>query len=271
MSQNYSSYNIKFYKRSYDLIKTLGDVTQKTIAEYVGVGQSKINDILQFECNPQKYANKEPKAETVVKIAKAFNVSTDYLLGVTDYKTTDRATKELCNTLGLSENTINVLMGGLNSPIADITKKLMANSIFSEADERLISENALGYGQWFAQVIDWLVEDAISVYSKTEFAAGKEKPLIALIMDYINRLDLSNKDGDFEVTEFTQEELPLEKFPHIKGKQPLYTHRFSIENSMIEIVGDDVILPSISELLIDSAIGEINTRLHNIKHEKLGE
>lgn len=84
MSKNYKDCNTVFYKRAYDLIKTLGDVTQKTIAEYVGVGQSKINDILQFECNPQGYANKEPKAETVVKIAKAFNVSTDYLLGLTD-------------------------------------------------------------------------------------------------------------------------------------------------------------------------------------------
>lgn len=81
MSKNYSSNNIKFYERACELF---GEEDQTIIAELVGVSQSKISNILKFRYKPQEYIHKEPKAETVVKVAKAYNVSTDYLLGLTD-------------------------------------------------------------------------------------------------------------------------------------------------------------------------------------------
>ena len=72
-----------FYERACDLF---GDMRQQQIADMTGLAQGKVSDILsqgRHGSNP----NKKPSAETVYKIAKAFNVSTDYLLGLTDIKT----------------------------------------------------------------------------------------------------------------------------------------------------------------------------------------
>ncbi|MBQ2390908.1 MAG: helix-turn-helix transcriptional regulator, partial [Clostridia bacterium] len=62
-----------------------GNERQQKIAYMTGLSQSKISDLLNE--NKHKGA-RYPSAEMVYKIAKAFNVSTDYLLGLTDIKTT---------------------------------------------------------------------------------------------------------------------------------------------------------------------------------------
>ncbi len=53
---------------------------------------------------------RQPKAQTIVRIAKAFNVSTDYLLGITDIKTTaNDDTNMAAKTTGLSTDCIEML------------------------------------------------------------------------------------------------------------------------------------------------------------------
>jgi transcriptional regulator with XRE-family HTH domain len=254
------------------LIKTLGDVTQKTIAEYVGVGQSKINDILQFECNPQGYANKEPKAETVVKIAKAFNVSTDYLLGFTDYKTTDRAAKELCNTLGLSEEAIDILSANPNSALAKEFRGTWANEMVertkknneSSIDELVEKETmfiAETVSDNVAPVINWLINDYVedfirSLYDDDDFI---NHSFIALFKEYIEGIDAEK----CEIIDISDD--------NINSK----TQQFPIANSHIfAICKDGSYMHShqnIKSLLIDSRIGEINARLYNLKYKKMSK
>lgn len=53
---------------------------------------------------------RQPKAQTIVRIAKAFNVSTDYLLGITDIKATaNDDTNIAAKTTGLSTDCIDML------------------------------------------------------------------------------------------------------------------------------------------------------------------
>lgn len=56
-----------------------------------------------------------PDIETLKKICDFFGVSADYLLGISDNPSTNEATKELCQTLGLSEKTISFLKGEYSS------------------------------------------------------------------------------------------------------------------------------------------------------------
>ena len=50
--------------------------TQKAIAEFIGVAERQYQDY--------EYGKHKPNYEYVVKLAEYFNVSTDYLLGLTD-------------------------------------------------------------------------------------------------------------------------------------------------------------------------------------------
>ena len=49
------------------------------------------------------------KAETIIKLAQHFNVSTDYLLGLSEVKSTDTNLQSACEYTGLSEAAYNTL------------------------------------------------------------------------------------------------------------------------------------------------------------------
>lgn len=59
----------------------------------------------------------EPKVGGIVEVAKALNVSTDYLLGLTKDPTTDTDLKAVCDYTGLSQAAIDFIK---NNPGIDI-------------------------------------------------------------------------------------------------------------------------------------------------------
>ena len=83
----------------------------------------------------KKHTGQAPSADTVVRIANHFGVSTDWLLGLTDVKSTDKATKELCDTLGLSEQSIECLQDKTDEYAKKSIDWLIAQHINSIADK----------------------------------------------------------------------------------------------------------------------------------------
>ncbi len=69
--------------------------TQQEIADGAGITRQNLGRFLLGETKPD--------TDTLEKLAKYFNVSTDYMLGLTDNKTTDTDLRAVCEYTGLSE------------------------------------------------------------------------------------------------------------------------------------------------------------------------
>lgn len=87
-------------KRLKNLIDCSGK-SREVIAKAIGCDVSTITK--------QYNGDRKLTIDFVVKYAKYFNVSTDYLLGVTDVQTVDNDIKFICNYTGLSDESVDVL------------------------------------------------------------------------------------------------------------------------------------------------------------------
>ncbi len=99
-----------FCKRANELF---ADAKQEEISEKLHLSQGAVSAI-------RNYKSKVPASDTIFKIANKYNVSADWLLGLSDNPTTDKATKSLCKTLGLSDVAIFFLKDENNQNIRDV-------------------------------------------------------------------------------------------------------------------------------------------------------
>lgn len=70
-------YNFFMFGKKLKELRLEKKITQKNLAEILGCNQSMVTRWEKLEC--------EPTETYIVKVARYFNVSTDYLLGLTDY------------------------------------------------------------------------------------------------------------------------------------------------------------------------------------------
>lgn len=88
--------------------------------------------------NQYKQGTSQPKIENIIKIAEFYNVSVDYLFGITETKNRDTTIQAICEETGLSEKAVNGIRGYESLPLYDelseIQKqKLQASAIIDEA------------------------------------------------------------------------------------------------------------------------------------------
>ena len=76
-------------------------------ADFLGLSRQTVG----FYCNGDRL----PDVITLIQIAEICNVSTDYLLGVTDIKSTDVDIQKACGITGLSEDAIYILQDSFNT------------------------------------------------------------------------------------------------------------------------------------------------------------
>lgn len=93
-------YNTLFAKRLRKLIED-NNITQNQLSGILGKTRQAINNYT--------LGNTAPDADTLIKLSEYFNVSVDYLIGVSNVKTIDKDIKFICDYTGLSENAVKKL------------------------------------------------------------------------------------------------------------------------------------------------------------------
>ncbi len=92
--------NIVSILRLQELINE-SDMTREEIANKLNIGASTVTQYYN--------GNRNLTVEAVKKFAKLFNVSTDYLFGLTEAKTTDTSIKAICDYIGLNDEAVETL------------------------------------------------------------------------------------------------------------------------------------------------------------------
>lgn len=79
----------------------VNNVSQKALANELGV----LPNVVSYYCN----GSRMPNTEQIIKIARFFNVSTDYILGLSECMTNDTKVKDICDYVGLPDKSIDLL------------------------------------------------------------------------------------------------------------------------------------------------------------------
>lgn len=175
---NYFNCNI-FCERA---IALFGETGQKELSSKTGISQAVISSI-------KTKSIKSPSADTIYLLANYFNVSTDWLLGLTDTKSTDKATKELCDTLGLSEEAIEVLQDE-----TDIYAKMSIDWLLNQHINSII-ENFKDLKQDFSQH-KTLYKIMGSEYAKRWFSNPKRILGDSILWNIQQLLQINNTPGN---------------------------------------------------------------------------
>lgn len=118
----------------------LGDTGQMELAEKIGISQGVISAIKNKKV-------KAPGADTIYKIAEHFNVSADWLLGLSDVPSQDTDLKAVCEYTGLSQDSVEFLNGTWNKALKNAINLLLASPynvpFFAEISGVLLRTNEL--------------------------------------------------------------------------------------------------------------------------------
>jgi transcriptional regulator with XRE-family HTH domain len=152
----------------------IAGATQQEVANRVGVSRQNVGKWLSGETTPD--------INTLVKIADAYEVTTDFLLGRTDVKTMNTQLKGVCEYTGLSENSIRELHNGLTQMGGDETIAVIPFKVL-DADR--------AYFRYL-----YLKDRNICKCIDEFFKKKDSKELIMLIYDYVFMADECNINSE---------------------------------------------------------------------------
>lgn len=138
-----------------------GRQTMEEVASLLGIAKSTLSDI--------ENDKRDPGAEVIKMLAQHYGVSSDYLLGLSDTKTSDTDVQSIISFTGLTDDCINTLHAmheddlaqdyecsdiGSNKPILDLFSDILHDFYI---DHRLIAKyyialrrNIINGGEWYS-------------------------------------------------------------------------------------------------------------------------
>lgn len=106
--------------RIYTALET-ANIKQKELAKELNVTDNTVS----YWCN----GTRTPNTEQIIQIARILNVSSDYLLGLSDVATTDAELNAVCEYIGLSENALT----SIKELTTEEDKKYLINFLLSDS------------------------------------------------------------------------------------------------------------------------------------------
>ncbi|MFN1876070.1 helix-turn-helix domain-containing protein [Clostridioides difficile] len=109
------------------------DINQKELATKVGITEASLS---RYENNLR-----EPKSEIIVRLAKALETSTDYLLGVNDNTKISKEDKLIIENLSVSEKTKKLLekIYSLEKEDREAIEKMIDNAYLKDSLKKRIN------------------------------------------------------------------------------------------------------------------------------------
>lgn len=178
--------NYKFRERASQLISE-SNMTQTELKDALGISAGSISDLKNKKSPP-------PNAETLYKLAKHFNVSADWLLGLSDVQSTDQATKELCQTLGLSDVSIDYLQNSDNQGVRNVI-----NLLFEQHDRAVYNSNHQKAWQLFARLP-----------SKEKYSMLEELAKFCELCSADEDVEISYSNGEVTLVKYAADEMPYD-------------------------------------------------------------
>lgn len=120
---------LTFGERLGDLISSKG-ITQKALTDMTHLKQSNISSYIN--------GHSAPDCASLIALAKAFSVSTDYLLGRTKTKSIDEDVQTVCRVTGLKEDNIYDLMGLSEPNIAPYLRDMVNEFLHYAVEDRAV-------------------------------------------------------------------------------------------------------------------------------------
>ena len=195
-----------FSKRLAEVLKEKR-LSQKDLAELSGVTTSSLSPWLK--------GTTEPKIYGVAQIAKALNISIDYLLGLSDVKTPDIKMQAISRGTGLSDkaikklkrlkrdNGLNMMMDALNSFIeSDFFEPLLFELVeYATANP----DKSFTYGVHnlkLRDIAEYKIQQALSTIIKDVEQDFTDNPKSAKEKLYYNLLYAARQNGSISDEEF---------------------------------------------------------------------
>jgi|GEM_PF-6959940 len=110
-------------------------INQRTLVEKLGLSTATVNAYLKPKKSTNEYT--APRADVLIMLAKFFNVSADYLLGLSTTKSSNIKIVDICKMTGLSEEAISVLVQLKQMGRGSLISEFICDPKFSEALYRM--------------------------------------------------------------------------------------------------------------------------------------